>query len=144
VSAVGGLSVLGVATLLTFGGIGHAGPDSGRGAPITLHAHHRAAPSSNDVVCSAATDHEIGRDRRGPNAGGLSPEHGTASGNLTVSVPRAVFIRAEGRKLVVTTNTGERPQGQDAFYYIAGGAAGPASAGLKFEVLSQCGARVRS
>ena len=58
---------------------------------------------------------------------------------MTIGIPPTVFIRADGGHLVVTTNTGEPPQAQDDFYSIAPGSAVPASAGLRQQVLSDCG-----
>jgi len=81
------------------------------------------------VVCSFTAD-------GGTRAMGRS---GVADGTVTVAIPRVVFVRTAGRRLVVTTNTGAPPQHLDAFYSIASGTARPAGAGLRNEVLSWCG-----
>jgi hypothetical protein len=62
----------------------------------------------------------------------------TGQGNVAAEIPRAVFIRAVGLHLVVTTNTGLPPQPRDTYYYIAHGHAGPASAMLRSQVQSGC------
>lgn len=71
----------------------------------------------------------------GPAAGA---EGGGGAGNLTVAIPPVVFIRAHGRRLVVTTNTGEPPQSQDEFYLTARGVTRVAPAHLRARVLAKC------
>jgi hypothetical protein len=65
-------------------------------------------------------------------------------GNLAVAIPPVVLIRPDHHRLVVTTNTGEPPQAQDTFYYIAHGTARLARPGLRQRVLSKCAGQSQS
>jgi hypothetical protein len=99
------------------------------------------ATSSNGSVCylSAALFGHSGAPDTGGSSAAL-PIGTTRSGDLTVAIPPVVFVRVDGTRLVVTTNTGEPPQAEDAFYLIASGRAGTAGAGVRDHVLSACGA----
>ena len=98
---MGALGVLAVATLLGVGGAQHPGPPPGQGAPITAsHEHGHGAPPAGGNQCSFTTSagaRQQGGDSPGP-------------GNLTVAIPPVAIVRVDGRRLVVTTNTGERPR----------------------------------
>jgi hypothetical protein len=77
---------------------------------------------------------------RGPTPSGSSQKIGppTGSGNVVVEIPPVVIVRVYGRRLVVTTNTGQPPNPSEAMYTIANGKAGPAAAYIRNQVLSDC------
>jgi hypothetical protein len=112
------LGFLAVVALLGFGGAGHPGPPPGQGAP-PVGSHQCSFTTS-------AGARQQGGDSPGP-------------GNLTVAIPPVAIVRVDGRRLVVTTNTGERPRAGDSVYVVAAGKAEPAGARLRQEVLSACG-----
>ena len=135
IHAVGGLSVLGVATLLTFGGVGHAGPDGGH-----AHADHVACtPSSGTVLERCRLLRRDGsRDRAGSTGRerwwhftearrrlGQSHRVGTAAMFLEQNKAESWW----SPRTLVNGRKGKTP----FLLHYAGGAAGPASAGLKLE-----------
>ncbi len=63
---------------------------------------------------------------------------GQASGDVTVSIPAAVFVQPHGHQLVVTTNTGKGPRVADTFYLVTPEKAQIASAALRGQVLAAC------
>ena len=109
---------------------------AGASAPSSGGSHSPKGNGTCSLIVNATSPH--GRpslmDHRGigarPGAGGPS--------NLTVSIPPVVLIRPNGRRLVVTTNTGRRPQATDTFYVVAGGKAVLAGSAVRHEVLSNC------
>ncbi len=142
-SAMGGLAAYGAATLLTLGSVGQGGPRSGRGASVTMSSHRGAGTSPSADVCSLTADGGARWDPANPGGRGTAPmRQGAHSGDLTVAIPPVVFIRADARRLIVTTNTGEPPREGDSFYYVASGRAVVAGARLGHEVLSRCAAGV--
>ena len=62
----------------------------------------------------------------------------TVRGDVSVAIPPTVFIRVEGKLIVVTTDAGTpRPSG-DGFWVVDGHTAAPASTSMRAEVLSGC------
>jgi hypothetical protein len=102
---------------------GRAAGDSSSGDECVLRAGGRNLPVPGTTAAGGATAAQSG---------------GIGSGDLVVEIPPVVFIRADGRKLIVTTNTGERPKKLDIFYYIADGKASVAGAGMRHHVLAKC------
>jgi hypothetical protein len=109
-----------------------AGPS--RAGECVLRSYRGAARSS--PLQSAAGPAAVPRTEAAPAAGSDD-----GSGNLTVVIPPVVFIRPHGHWLVVTTNTGEPPQPQDAFYFVAPGRGRLAGPGLRQRVLTRCADR---
>jgi hypothetical protein len=144
------LALHGFTVVLATAGVGvaHAALAPG-GAPATQAGSSPSHSAIVDGTCtlpahpSSATPHNspttVRTHRHSSSAGNL---HAAATvnttGNVAVTIPRAVFIRLVGTALVVTTNTGEAPQPHDTFYSIANGHARLAGARLKRQVDSGC------
>jgi hypothetical protein len=62
----------------------------------------------------------------------------TGGGTIEATISKAVFVRASGRQLTVTTNTGRSPRDGDQFYFVANGRAGMASGELTRRVEAEC------
>jgi hypothetical protein len=138
-----GLVLLGSVTLLALGGIdSSAMPWSSvdATAAVVKSPVVTSVRPSRPGVCILWT--RIGTPRSSTLQGASEPAadagSGGGGGNLTVAIPPVVFIRAHGRRLIVTTNTGESPQSQDEFYYTARGTTRLASARLRARVLAKC------
>jgi hypothetical protein len=120
---------LGVALLLVIGSGGDAGAASGA-RPVSRDAC--VLPANAIRAVPAATSRPPARRRHHHH------HHRARAGNVAVDVPPTVFIRAAGRWLVITTNTGRSPRPSDTFYAIANGHAALASAALQRYVESAC------
>ena len=84
--------------------------DSPPPAPTRPFGH----PARRGVVCPPVTG-LTGQFHGYGHGHGLS---GQASGDVTVSIPAAVFVQPHGHQLVVTTNTGKGPRVADTFYLV--------------------------
>jgi len=74
------------------------------------------------------------------HGGGWADSHPAPAvpGDISVAIPPTVFIRVEGGRMVVTTDTGAPPSSQYGFWVLDGHRATPADASLKAEVLAGC------
>ena len=134
------LVVLGSAAVLSLGGagaltFGWQGP-----AAASESSFERSPSAQGHDTCTLVVDVTSPHGRPAPiGRRGAGGEHGVGRpGNLSVSIPPVVFVRPQGRRLVVTTNTGARPQPSDNFYVVAGGRAELAGPAVRDEVLSAC------
>jgi hypothetical protein len=133
-------AVIGVVALLVLGARENAVPAFASTHAHTMAEHHIAGGSSSGDQCVLRA-HGRSLPVSGTTTGGGPPpaqSGSVGSGNLVVEIPPAVFIQAEGRRLDVTTNTGEPPRAHDIYYYIADGRAVVAGAGMRHHVLSKC------
>jgi hypothetical protein len=99
---------------------------AGNAGACVLPANAPVPPAASAAVTSPS------RSRHHRHAG---------PGNLVVGIPPTVFIRVVGRWLIVTTNTGERPQPADTFYAIADGHAALADPPTRRLVIVDCAPR---
>lgn len=121
---------------LTIAGV-VAGVDAAGASPSPAAAHSQPHGERASATCILpATAGSTGRGVAKADASSHR-SHGTG-GDVTVTIPAAVFIRSEGGRLVVTTNTGQRPQPRDTFYLTAHGHTAPASSSLRRAVISGC------
>ncbi len=67
-----------------------------------------------------------------------APSTQASTGDLSVTIPPVVFVRAQGRLLSVTTNTGRPPQPTDQFFTLVGKRALPTTAQVRALVLADC------
>ena len=67
--------------------------------------------------------------------------HPTHPGDLVVEIPPVVIARVHGKRLVVTTNTFEAPDREEAMYYVVKGNGGLAPENIRHLVLSNCTTR---
>jgi hypothetical protein len=88
---------------------------------------------------------KIGPRDRGPRdsatGGNGSPPPSTLPvprGSVEVEIPPVVIVRARSRRLVVTTNTGQPPNPQEAMYYLYKKTGGLAPQNIRDLVLSGC------
>jgi hypothetical protein len=122
------LALIATSTVVTIVGVGAAHASS---APSAAPSH--VAPTAAGCVLPAADGASVAvADRRAPSSH-HQPARG--AGNLVVTIPAAVFIRAQGDRLVVTTNTARPPQPGDTFYFIANHHAAIASRALQHDIL---------
>ena len=84
------------------------------------------------------------RDAKITGGGDDGPTHSTHPkhpGDLVVEIPPVVIARAHGKRLVVTTNTFEAPDREEAMYYVVKGKGGLAPENIRHLVLSDCTTR---
>jgi hypothetical protein len=133
-------ATLGYTALLTLLGLALMAPawsahPAGASPPLA-----RSDSAHRNVICIVTTG-TVASERGPSRAGGArhaTEPAGHRSGNLGVAIPPAVFVRARGARLTVTTNTGEPPQPDDTYYVVSPHKAQLASSALRREVLATC------
>jgi hypothetical protein len=140
VRLTGRRAIVGCAALLSLAGTGQL--EAGLGGDVAGAAppSARIGPSHLTIECPMATSDEVASTRHNTPKGQRPSAEREAhlDGNLTVAIPATVYVRVKGRRLVVTTNTGEHPQPGDAYYLVSPGKAEPADPALQKEVLTAC------
>ena len=139
---LGGTALLALAAGAV-GATGQGWRDPSAAAPVLSSL--ASSPRADDA-CTLVSQVTTRPGWHGPIPGGTEPpDRGADSpGNLSVAIPPVVLVRVQGGRLVVTTNTGERPQVRDTFYVVTDGQAILAGAGVRREVLAACPAASRS
>jgi hypothetical protein len=129
--------VLGCTALLTLagGGVGALAP-GWRDPTVAAPALSSRTTSPPESGACTLVGHVT--TRRGWHAPIRTDGGADGPGELSVAIPPVVLVRVQGRRLVVTTNTGERPQVRDTFYVVTGGQAVLAGAGVRRKVLAAC------
>jgi hypothetical protein len=135
------LAGIGITMLLAGGGTAAAAESAsttGPGAAASASTSHGSASRWSGTCHLSATSRELGTPRI-PLRSAHSKQSGHATGGtIEATIPTAVFIRAAGRQLTITTNTGRSPRAGDQFYFVANGRAGMASGELKRRVETDC------
>jgi hypothetical protein len=131
------LATVGVAVLVAGGGAATAH------AALTPQANpviHHGAARWHGSCRTTATPADLAAPRipmRSTRSG--RRDHSGETGTIAVGIPSAVFIRASGPALTVTTNTGRAPRAGNTFYYVANGRADMASTELIRRIDATCG-----
>jgi hypothetical protein len=107
------------------------------GAKPFASAYHGSSPWTGTCRMTA-TSRELGTPRIPLRSASSKHSSRTGRGTVEATIPAAVFIRAAGPQLTITTNTGRSPRAGDQFYFVANGRAGMASRALKRRVIARC------
>jgi hypothetical protein len=134
------LAAVGIAALLAVVGTAAAqSASTGTGAVASAATTHHDSSPGTDVCRLTATSRELNAPRIAlRSAISKRSVHTAGGGTVEATIPAAVFIRAAGRQLTITTNTGRSPREGDQFYLVTNGRAGMASNELKHRVIARC------
>ncbi len=149
------IRAIGAVAVLSLGLVGASHPawasDGGKKVQVKAVVSHKKAAHQKQYECVLKvgvaphlTSKSADRDRDGDADD--APTRTTPrppAGNVVVEIPPVTMARAHGKRLVVTTNTGEPPNGQDAIYYVSKGKGGLAPESIREQVLSGCTADSR-